>query len=155
MEKPQRSPRLDPVAFFGHDLTKSYADHRPHCSRRKLLSFTKHEHHKHVDSNVSHNTIRPSAMFGCGSFATANIEGLVHILDMVLLIGNQSLQVLQFWFMMDPQLIFLEFDVARKSKFCTESFVGTKIRRCSTVWCFTSLLIKFVALTSIAFENIM
>jgi hypothetical protein len=54
-----------------------------------MLSFTKHEQHKHVDSNVSHNTIRPSAMFACGSFATANIEGLVHILDMVLLIGNQ------------------------------------------------------------------
>ncbi len=96
-----------------------------------------------------------TAMFACGSFETANIEGVVHILDMVLLIGNQRLQVLQFWLMMDPQLIFLELDVARKSKFCTEFFVGTKIRKCSTVWCFTSLLIKFVALTSIAFENLM
>jgi hypothetical protein len=68
-----------------------------------MLSFAKHEHHKHVDSNVSHNTIRPSAMFDCESFAIANIESLVHILDMVLLKGNQRLQVLQFRFMMDPQ----------------------------------------------------
>ncbi len=47
-------------------------------------------------------------MFDCESFAIANIESLVHILDMVLLIGNLRLQVLQFWFMMDPQLMLPE-----------------------------------------------